>query len=596
MKKFFILVCFICGANGVGMCAPSIYYKLSFDEPQSHFVKVEMEVSNWPGTTLEVKMPVWTPGSYLIREYSRFVERISAVDGAHNILSCVKDTKNGWKINSNKAEKIKIVYFVYAFELSVRTSFIDDEHAYLNGASIFLFIDKMLQIPSVVEVIPYHKWSKISTSLERLNPDSPWILRAIDYDQLIDAPMEIGNHVVLRFIAAGIPHEIAFFGKANYDSLQVIRDIIKIVEAEKSIFGDHPCKRYVFIIHNIPNGSGGLEHMNSSTLQVARNGYSPGGLYNSFLSLVAHEYFHLWNVKRLRPQPLGPFDYDKENYSTLLYVAEGFTAYYDDLITRRCGFIDDNLYLATVAGYVTSLENTPGSFLQSVSESGFDAWIKYYRPSENNLNSTVSYYTKGALIGCLLDLFILNATNGVKRLDDVMKSMYDEYYKKLNRCYTENEFSEMVAKISGKDMNYFFGHYINKADSIPYPDYFKLAGLELTNDNFGNSIPYLGVNTNTINGKISITFVERNSPAWKDGLNVNDEIIAVDNARISEDFVKFISTKKPGDQLNFEISRSGLIKNVLVKLVQSKKVSYKLVNTSNSNEKQKFIYNKWISN
>ena len=596
MHRQFIISVFSLLFTSAGIAQPIVKYTLSFEEPRSHYIKVQMDVSNWKGNSLELKMPVWTPGSYLVREFSRFVERFKVVNGNGNILHSEKFAKNGWRINNGNANEIKIEYYVYAYELSVRNCFVDDEHAYLNGAGLFLYINKQLDLPSTVEVQPYRDWKTISTSLDRVVPDNQWLLKAQDYDELIDAPMEIGNHVVLNFMAAGIPHELALFGKANYDTTQIKRDIPVIIEEEKKIFGDHPCKKYVFIIHNIPNGSGGLEHKNSLTIQVARNGYSPGGPYNGFLSLVAHEYFHLWNVKRLRPAPLGPFDYDTENYTHLLYVAEGFTAYYDDLIIRRCNFINEDLYLATVAGYINAIENTPGNRIQSLAESSFDAWIKYYRASENNINATISYYTKGALIAALLDFYILDVTNGGKRLDDVMRLMYDEYYKKLNRGYTDDEFKHAVEKISGRNMDTFFNSYIYNTDSIPYSTFFSKAGLLLTDDNAGKSIAYLGAGSNVNNGKIMINAVERNSPAWKDGLNVNDEILASDNIRMTDDLVKFISGKKPGDKIQFLINRNGLIKTIDVTLNASRKVSFVLKKMEQRSAEQEMIYKKWIGN
>ncbi len=591
MRKLFILFLFFYATEGIA--APSVKYRISFEEPRSHYVKVQMEVRNLSSPNLELKMPVWTPGSYLVREYSRFVERFTAYDTAGKELKSEKFRKNGWRINCGNSRNVNVTYYVYAFELSVRTSFVDEEHAYLTGASLFMYLNNNLKLPCTLEVKPYSSWKKISTALDKVE-GNPWLLAANDFDEFIDAPIEIGNHVVLTFKASGVDHEIALFGQANYDSARLISDITNIVAEEVKIFGEHPCKRYVFIIHNIPNGSGGLEHKNSTTLQVARNGYSAGGPYNSFLSLAAHEYFHLWNVKRLRPASLGPFDYDNENYTNMLYVAEGFTAYYDDLITRRCGFIDETLYFATVAGYINSIENTPGNYIQPLSESSYDAWIKYYRASENNSNATISYYTKGALIGCLLDLYILGETGGEKRLDDVMKLMYNEFYKKQNRGYTDSDFISSVEKICGHKMNDFFSKYVYDTDTIHYNEFFSRAGLKIVNDNAQKQVAFLGANTSLNSGKLTVTGVERNSPAWIDGLNVNDEIIAIDNARVGDDLSKIISVHKPGDVIRITVSRIGLIKNIDVKLGVSGKVSYSFTKEEGDSKKE-MIYKKWIS-
>ena len=592
--RIFISLCFVFFALRT-FATPEIKYIVSFEEPRTHYVKVQMEISNWSKQELEVKMPVWTPGSYLVREFSRFVERLKAYDKDNVQLHAEKFSKNGWRINAGRKNKIYIEYFVYAYELSVRTSFIDEEHAFINGAGVFMFINNALDLPCTVEIKPNKAWKSISTSLDRQNPDNPWIFKVEDYDHLIDAPMEIGNHYILRFEAAGIPHEMALFGQANYDTAQIKIDVPKIVEEEKKIFGELPCKKYVFIVHNIPNGSGGLEHMNSTTLQVGRNGYTPGGSYNNFLSLVAHEYFHLWNVKRLRPKPLGPFNYDQENYTDLLYIAEGFTAYYASLISRRCNFITEDGFLSAVAGFMTTLDNTPGNYIQSLAESGIDAWIKYYRPSENNINATISYYTKGALIGALLDIYLLDATAGKRGLDEVMKQLYDEFYKNRNKGYTAEDFIKTVEKIAGHDMNSFFGKYIYRPDTIPYKEFFNKAGLILVDDNLGKSIPYLGANSSFINGKINVTAVERNSPAWRDGINVNDELLAADDVRLTDDLTKFIATKKANDEILFTVSRSGILKTVKVKLVNTPKVSYSFKKSDQLSVKENLIYQRWLN-
>ncbi|MBL7924423.1 MAG: M61 family metallopeptidase, partial [Bacteroidia bacterium] len=554
----------------------SLNYTISFPEPQTHYVDVQMEIKGWKAASLEIKMPVWAPGSYLVREFSRHVESVNARDAQGNVLVVNKKTKNSWTILTPGVSHISISYKVYAYELSVRTSFVDEEHAYLNGTSIFMYVEQLMKQSMDVKVIPYPGWKQISVALDRVEPSNPWLLKAPDYDGLVDAPFEIGNHVIFNFTAAGIPHEVAMFGEGNYNVDRLKKDMARIVEECTAIFGEHPCKNYLFIIHNLTAGGGGLEHMNSTTLQTNRWSYASESSYTGFLSLVAHEYFHLWNVKRLRPAPLGMFNYSEENYTDMLWLAEGFTAYYDDLIVHRCGFTSEAEYLSTLAGNISYCMNIKGAAIQSLAESSLDAWIKYYRPGENSPNATVSYYTKGGVVGALLNMEIMKATQGKKSLDDVFREMYRLYAVKLNRGFTETEFVNMVKLVSGKNMDDFFRKYVHGTAPLPVADFADVCGLDLVDLNEKQGQAWTGLTTSFSSGKLMVTGVERNSPAWQAGLNVNDELIALNRYRLADDLPKFLAMQKPGDTVSLTASRSGFIRVFDVQLAQSPAVKYSL--------------------
>lgn len=570
-----------------------VRFTLSFPEPQTHYVKVDMEVET-RSSELDLRMPVWAPGSYLVRDFSRNLEQLEARDASGKRANIIRTAKNGWKLSGLKPGKVKVSYQVYAFELTVRTSFIDAEHAYLNGTSIFLFSESSMREKHIVRVIPHSAWKKMSVALDPLNSSNPWEVTATDYDVLVDSPFEIGNHTLLSFTAAGIPHEVALFGEANYDAERLKKDMARIVEECAAIFGSHPCKRYLFIVHNLPSGGGGLEHLNSTTLQTGRWSYGSESSYNGFLSLVAHEYFHLWNVKRLRPVPLGPFDYNAENYTSLLWIAEGFTAYYDDLIVRRCGFTSENEYLKTLAGNISYSDNIRGREYQTLAESSFDAWIKFYKPSENSNNSTVSYYTRGAALGALLDLSIRRNTKGVKSLDDVFREMYNLYALKLNRGYTEQEFIDMVNKVSGSNYAEFFSHFVRGTDKFDFASEVAGFGLQLRDLNAGAGIPWLGINTNMNGGKLNVSSIDRGSPAWKAGVNVNDELIAVDQYRLGDDLSKFLSGKRPGDKITLLISRNGYVQRFEMTLDAGPFVKYSIEKSAEMKEEQKVLYKSWL--
>lgn len=570
-----------------------IAFEISFKEPQAHYIEVKMVVSGNKENTIKVKMPVWAPGSYLIREFPKNVEGFQA-KGNGNELAFAKTDKNTWQIQTNKAENIEINYRVYAFEVSVRTSFVDESHAFLSSTGIFMYLDKKIDYPSEVKIIPYPTWTKISTGLEPVaNKKNTFF--APNFDVLFDSPIEVGNQDIFHFTASGVDHEVAMVGGGNYDKEKLKRDMAKIIESETAVFKENPNKRYVFIIHNYESGGGGLEHLNSTVLGASRNGYTNATTYLNFLGLVSHEYFHIWNVKRLRPENLGPFNYDAENYTTNLWISEGFTAYYDNLILIRAGLIDEAKYLKILGDDINAVENRPGNSIQTLKESSFDAWIKQYRPNENSSNTTVTYYNKGALIALLFDLEILHATKAKKGLDDVMSAMYDQYYKKEDRGFTEAEFKAMTEKVAGKSLQPIFD-YVDSATSLDYNAYLKYAGLELVDIAEDLELAELGVKTAIQNGKLIVTSITRGSGAWNDGINVRDELISINDNRISsnEEIDNLLKTAKPGDEYQVLISRDGILKSLKIKLTRDTTKRYFIMPLPEVTNAQLEIRKAWL--
>jgi predicted metalloprotease with PDZ domain len=569
-----------------------IAFKVSFTEPQAHYVDIEMEISGNKKEHVEIKMPVWAPGSYLIREFAKNVEDVKAAGTSGTSLPIKKIDKNTWQINTGKADRIKVNYRVYAFEISVRTSFVDASHAFLSTTGIFMYPKGEINQSSTITINPVKGWNKISTGLESVSGKTSTFY-APNFDVLYDSPIEIGTQDVFEFTAAGVKHEVAMVGGGNYDKERLKKDMAKVVEESTDIFGENPNKRYVFIVHNYSSGGGGLEHLNSTVLGASRFGYNNESTYKNFLSLVAHEYFHVWNVKRLRPAALGPFNYDGENYTTNLWIAEGFTAYYDNLIIRRAEFHSPERYLDIVAQEINFVENQPGNRVQPVSEASFDAWIKQYRPNENSKNSGISYYNKGALIALVMDLEIINATKGEKNLDNLMKVMYDEFYKKQDRGYTDAEFKMMAEKIAGKSFDKIYKDYVNDTKAIDYKLILGYAGLSIENAAEGKNEPLLGVTTSSDNGKIKIVNISRNSAAWIGGLNVNDEIVGIDGYRVT-DVDKMISQKKVGDKITVLVSRDGILKNIEINLLRNPTLKYVITPIENPTALQLKVRSKWL--
>lgn len=567
-----------------------ISFEVSFNEPQAHYIDVKLTLNNIKKDEVILKMPVWAPGSYLVREFAKNVDSFTAKANDQPI-PFEKVKKNAWKINTKGKKSITVTYRVYSFEVSVRTNYVDDAHAFLSPTGVFMYPEGDLDKPSTVIIVPHKNWKKVSTGLP-LVADKKFTYYAQNFDWLFDSPIEVGNQDVFEFTASGVRHEVAMVGGGNYDKEKLKIDMAKIVEQQTAIFGENPNKYYLFIVHNYQSGGGGLEHLNSTVLGASRDGYTNPATYQQFLSLVAHEYFHLWNIKRLRPNTLGPFDYDRENYTTSLWIAEGFTSYYDNIVVQRIGAYTPNQWLSIVEDEINAVENRLGNKVQSLSEASFDAWIKYYRPNENSSNTTVSYYAKGSLIACLLDLAIINASDAKLSLDDAMRYAYNEYFKKKGRGYTNEEFKAVLEKYTKQNLDQFYADYINGTKALDFNKYLNYAGLKLLEQPVNQNSPYLGISLTKDQKEIAT--VARNTAAWEAGLNVKDEIIAINGERVSN-ALTHINNFGVDDELDFLISRDGIIRTIKVKLKASASKNFQIRQLENPTSKQKAVLEKWLS-
>ncbi|UOG77014.1 PDZ domain-containing protein [Hymenobacter tibetensis] len=570
--------------------ASTLRYTLAMPAPQTHYFEVDMNLGGFGKQYTDLKMPVWAPGSYLVREFARHVEGFEAKAGSE-ILHTEKITKNTWRVYHPKAKDFSVHYRVYAYELSVRTSFLDAAHGYVNGTSVFMYPAEGQQLASTLEVRPATGWTQVSTSLKPAG--GQFTFASSSYDELADSPIEIGTHKVLSFEANGTPHTVAMFGSAKYNETKLLADMKRVCEEAHRVVGKNPLDRYVFIVHNIERGTGGLEHLYSTTLSISRTAYGTEGGYKGILSLVAHEYFHLWNVKRIRPVALGPFDYDNENYTHMLWVSEGGTSYFGDLIVQRAGFVSAEDYLASTSNGITQVENTPGNKVQSAAESSFDAWIKGYRPNENSNNTGISYYNKGELIGAMLDLMIINETKAQKHLDDVMRYLYDEYYIKKKRGFTDEEYQAAVAKIAGRRFDDFFRRYVYGTETLPYEAVLGYAGLKLTTAPVSTDA-VLGATVSTAGGKLTVTSTLRDGSAWQGGLNVNDEILALDGNRLTDDPNKLLAGRPANSQVKMLVSRDGQLKELTFPLLAGTGKRYRIEQAASPTAEQQAVLAKWI--
>ena len=592
MIRFSFLTLILCAVNAISFGA-KISYTLKMPRPQNHYFQVEMQVTQIKQKTATVKLPVWAPGSYLVREFSRHLNQVKAYSLQGAALPVIKKTKNAWEIDLKGETAFVVKYEVYAFELSVRTSFLDETHGFVSGPSMFMYLDGHKETGGELLVQPHASFKRISTGLSlksEVKQGNNQTFTFDNYDQLVDCPIEIGNQYEFEFEAVGVKHTVAMYGEGNFDPERLKEDMAKIIEEETKVVGVNPNTRYVFIVHNVVGGDGGLEHCNSTVLSVDRWTYD-GSNYINFLNLVAHEYFHLWNVKRIRPIELGPFNYDQEVYTNYLWVMEGFTSYYDELILRRCGFYAQEEMLKKIQIAVNYVESSVGARVQPVAHASFDAWIKAYRPNENSSNTTMTYYSRGLIIAAVLDAMIIKQSNGKECLDHLMKDLYETYYVGKNRGFTDAEFKACLVKHTGQDMAEFFLKYIDGTEVIPYSMYFLPLGVEVSD--VGGVKPVFGANVSEEGGKVIIKSIRSNSSAEDAGLSVNDEIIACMNYRVDKPMLDaLMNGAAVGDEFELTISRDQLMRKVIVKITGQKRSTF--IFTNRHTDESLPLFNYWL--
>jgi predicted metalloprotease with PDZ domain len=587
-----------------------ITFTVAMPRPHTHLFEVDIAIKRTARGPQEERlvMPVWTPGSYLVREFARHVQDFAVADAARQPLKWEKTNKDTWRVVTNGASEWHATYRVYANELSVRTSELNSGHAFWNNANLLMYLDGFLKSPSTVRVLAPDVW-KVATGLPAV-PGQKNTFRAENFDILYDSPFEASNFKTLVFNVKGVPHRIVIDGEGNYNPERMRLDVQKIVETQVDLMGEIPYRDYTFILHLRSNAGGGLEHLNSTALGYPRFGFrirtgeratsaapnaseTPERDYRGFLSLVAHEFFHLWNVKRIRPDALGPFDYTQENYTKVLWVAEGITDYYADLSLRRAGLITESDFLSATARAIQQLQNTPGRLEQTVEESSYDSWIKYYRQDENSINSQVSYYDKGALLGLLLDLEIRKRSKGTKSLDDVMHYLYAEFFKK-NRNYGPADFQKACELMAGSSLDEFFNKYVHGTAELDYNGALEAAGLRL-DTSADTGIVYFGADVTQDNDRLIVRRVYAGSPAYEQGLNAGDQIVAMDNMRVTRDFFNArMAEKKVGDLISLTIFRFDDLSTLFIKLSDRRDGTYRIVPLPNATEAQKRIYRSWL--
>jgi predicted metalloprotease with PDZ domain len=579
-----------------------ISYVLRFPAPQTHYVEVEALVPTDGEPTVELVMAVWTPGSYMVREYARNVEDLTAATAAGAPLAVEKTRKNRWRIAVRGAPRVRVRYRVYAREMSVRTNFVDAGFAILNGAATFVTRAGAGHRPHDVRVVLPPAWKEAVCALPPPPEDTSAVsFRAADFDTLVDSPLYAGNAALHRFTVDGKPHLLVNEGEdALWDGAQTAADVERIVREEAAFWGSLPYERYVFF-NLIVEGSGGLEHKSSTVLMTSRWRPHTRDGYVGWLGLVAHELFHAWNVKRLRPLALGPFDYEDEVYTRELWMPEGLTSYYEEVIVHRAGLSTRKEALKRLGKEIESLQTAPGRRVQSVEDASFDAWIKYYRQDENFPNSGVSYYTKGAVIGFLLDAKIRHATDGRASLDDVLRRAYPRFSRE--RGFRSDEFQALASEVAGTDLAPWFHRVLATTEELDYREALDWYGLRFTDskkkdeEDDEDRRGWLGADTEVQGGRLVVTQVKKETPAYEAGLNVGDEILAVGDHRVpptADGWKERLKSYPPGTQDALLVARRERLLRVPVTFREEPRLIWKLEADPQATPEQQAHLEAWL--
>jgi predicted metalloprotease with PDZ domain len=581
----------------------AIRYRIIPARPQAHLFQVSCIVSDPDARGQRFALPAWSPGSYLIRDYARHIVSIRAVAGARQRpIELVKLDKHTWQAQPAEGP-VRLDYEVYAWDLSVRGAHLDATHAFFNGPSVFMRVLGLESCACELDIAApagarYKRW-RVATAMKRRGA-KPWgfgSYAAADYDELIDHPVEMGEFALGRFRAEGVAHEIAITGRQDADMQRLCRDLERVCSEHIRFFGaPAPMDRYLFLATVVGEGYGGLEHRASTALLCSRNDLPPRGVadpgerYRGFLGLCSHEYFHTWNVKRIRPAVFTPYDLDRENYTGLLWGFEGITSYYDDLALVRCGLVSRKDYLELLARTITDHLRTPGRHRQSVAESSFDAWIKYYRQDENSPNAMVSYYGKGSLVALCLDLYIRDRTRGVKSLDDVMRTLWQRHGR-TGAGVQEDGIESIAEEVTGLKLKRQFDAWVRSTAELPLKELLATQGVDMelrqaesSQDKGGKPLApghkaaavSLGVRARADGKDTVVTHVFEGGAAQRAGIAAGDVMVAMDGLRLGSGGIDAaLANRRPGpavtihafrrdEMLQFEVTLLGAPRDTCV--------------------------------
>jgi predicted metalloprotease with PDZ domain len=571
----------------------SLSYTVKMDNPEWHFFHVQLSCKGIKKDFIDFKMPVWTPGYYQKMDYAKNLQRLKATDENGTELKWEKTADNTFRVFSRNANAVRLVYDIKTERSFVATPYVDETRAYILPAGVFLHIDKMISHPVQVTVVPDEKWNRVATGLDSV-AGKKFTYTAPDFDILYDSPFLVGNLEELHpFYIRGVKHRFIGYKLGDFNREQFIVDLKRIVDASVNVIGHVPYKHYTFIA--IGQGPGGIEHLNNTTFGFNGNNLNKRENYIRTLHFLAHEYFHHYNVKRIRPVELGPFNYDKGSRTRMLWISEGLTVYYEYLVVRRAGVSTDAELLNALRGNILAFENKPGKRYQTLEQASHETWSDgRFGRTGDEVNKTISYYDKGPVVGMLFDFKIRQATNNKRSLDDVMRFLYKEYYQKKKRGFTEEELRAAFELVAGTSLAEEY-EYVTTTKELEYPKYFAYAGLRIDTSTVILSTLYPGFTIREREDTAFIAAVDFESPAWMDGLRRGQVLQKINNEKATNDLLnRTIDAAKPGEKISLQIVSNDQTKNAEIILEKKKDRPFLIATIGDPDPLQKQILDSWL--
>ena len=557
---------------------------IDLTQAEHHYAMVEMTLPKTELQSIDLKLPTWRTGRYEILNLANGIREFAVED---KDLQWRKIDKDTWRIQGDLSDGVEVSYQVYANQLPLRSRHVDDSHAFIDASGVIMYTDETRDDKYVVQLKTPRKWRSVSGLPTGRNKHQ---FIASDYDVLVDSPIETGINEFYEFEVDGIDYELVIWGKGNYDSKQMLADLKVLVAQGNTIWSDYPFKRYVFMIHATSGVRGATEHLNSTIIQRDRYTFSTRKDYLSFLGTAAHEFVHTWNVKQYRPEGMVPYDYQGENYTNLLWLAEGSTSYLQNQLLMRGELMTAKEWMEMLATRINSYERKPGRDAQSVAEASFDKWIS--EGGDYDRNHSVNIYSEGFLVSWMLDIDILEKTSLAKSYRNVHQELYQHY--SIPKSFNDQDVKDILKKVTGADYNDWWQ---TNVDGYAKPDFSALlakAGLMMTYGNDGKQKAWTGISTKPHTSGLLITAVEKGSPAWDSGFTTGDIIVAIDGLRMADsDLTKRLANFQPDDKIKMTFFRRDQLMTKKVKLAAMPNGKLKVKPLQNATDQQKALFTEW---
>lgn len=559
-------------------------YELTVTDAAHHLAEVAVTFPNVTEKVLTVKLPVWRSGRYEILDLGKNLRDMSATQNGES-LSVTQMDKNTWKVFLKSPGTVTLSYEVYANMLRHRVAHIDNTHAFLDASGVFIYAPKFRDQTLTVSLNVAENWVSRS-GMEQTNDHQ---FKANNYDQLVDSPIESGIHEYVNFDVKDKNYGILIWGAGNHDIADIQEKATLLHHEAEKVWGDFPFDNYLYMVHAGPGFGGATEHVNSTIMQFDRFGFSEKKTYNRFLATTAHEFIHTWNVKAYRPSGIAPYDYDKENYSDLFWMAEGTTSYYDDLFMFRAGIYDQKDYLTKLSEDLTKHLTKPGRNQRSLSESSFNTWQK--ENSQRNHNANVNIYLEGALTTWFLDYQIRLVTDNKKSMDDVQSELFKQH-RNIDKGYDKPDVLAILKSLTGKDFSTLWQAHIDGTKALPFAEMLDFYGLTIKEEKAEDGKPWVGFSLSNSQLKL----VDKNSPAWHAGLTAGDELIALNGLRMAaKDWETHSKKAQADDQWHITFARSGKMQEAMLTIEDKQLTKITLAALKKPNKKQKQHFQSWTS-